>query len=135
MTEHFDDAGRLVLLLFVGGLLLLHGIHKIVTGPAGIDDMIAAAGFPAFLGWAVYLGEILGPILILLGVCTRLGGLLVFINMVVAVLLVHSGDVLALNSHGGWFIELEACYGLGALAVICLGAGRYSLGGVYGRWN
>lgn len=135
MFQHSDEAGRLVLRLFVGGLVLLHGIHKIMIGPSGIEHMVAVAGFSGIFGWAVYLGEVLGPVLVLLGYYTRIGGLLIFINMVAAVLLAFGGNVWALNTHGGWIIELEACYGLGALAIIFLGAGHYSFGGKHGAWN
>lgn len=135
MNRHYNDAGKLLLRLMVGGMLILHGIHKIINGPGGIEDMVAAAGFPAFFGWAVYIGEVLGPVLVLVGAYARIGGLLILINMIVAVLLAFGGGVWALNSHGGWLIELEAFYGLGGLAIFMLGAGRYSVAGAGGRYN
>ncbi len=135
MSKSFDGAGKLVLRLFVGGLIILHGIHKIIIGPGGIEDMVAATGFPGAFGWAVYLGEVLGPILVLMGYYARIGGLLILINMIVAVLLEFGGHVWTLNSHGGWVIELEACYGLGGLAIMLMGAGRYSIGRAYAKWN
>lgn len=135
MNKHYDDAGKLLLRLLVGGLLILHGIHKIMTGPSGIEGMVASTGVPGFFGWAVYLGEVLGPVLVLAGYFTRIGAALILINMIVAVLLAFGGHVWALNQHGGWIIELEAFYGLGGLAIILLGAGRFSVGGAYAKWN
>lgn len=135
MYRNYDDAGKLLLRLLVGGLLILHGIHKIMGGPGGIDAMVASHGFPGFFGWAVYLGEVLGPILVLIGFYSRIGGLLILVNMICAVLLAFGGHVWAVNNNGGWIIELEAFYGLCGLAVALLGAGRFSVGGVTGKLN
>jgi putative oxidoreductase len=46
--------------------------------------------------------------------------------MVVAVFLALSSQVFALNPFGGWAIELNAFFFLGALAIALLGAGRFS---------
>ena len=130
-----DDGGKLVLRLMVGGLLILHGFHKLVTGPGEVSGMLAAHGIPGFLGWGVYLGEVVGPALILLGVYARIGGLLVLGNMVVAVLLTRGLHLFALNEHGGLGIELEVFFGIGGLCIAMLGAGAYSAGGASGKWN
>ena len=55
--------------------------------------------------------------------------------MIVAVLLVHTSEVFTVNSSGGYGLELQAMYLFSAIAVALLGAGRYSLGGIDGRWN
>lgn len=130
-----DDGGKLVLRLMVGGLLILHGFHKLVHGPGEVVGMLAVHGIPGFLGWGVYLGEVVGPALILLGVYARIGGLLVLANMVVAVLLTRGLHIFGLNDYGGLGIELEAFYGIGGLCIAMLGAGAYSAGGVSGKWN
>lgn len=135
MNANLEDYGKLLLRLLVGVLLVLHGIHKIVHGPGGIESLVAAHGLPGVLGWAVYLGEVLGPVLVVLGVFSRAGGLLIFVNLVVAVLLTRGGHVWSLNSSGGWTIELEAFFGLCGLAVAMLGAGRLSLMRSGTRWN
>jgi putative oxidoreductase len=55
--------------------------------------------------------------------------------MLVAVGLVHTSQLVGLNQQGGYGLELQAMYLFGALAVALLGAGRFSLGGIDGRWN
>lgn len=130
-----DDAGKLLLRLMVGGLLILHGFHKLAHGPGEVVGMLAAHGVPGFLGWGVYLGEVVGPALILLGVYARVGGLLVLANMVVAVLVTRGLHIFGLNDYGGLGIELEAFYGIGGLCIAMLGAGAYSAGGASGKWN
>ncbi len=58
-----DDAGKLVLRLSVGVLMLLHGIHKLLHGVDGIGGMLAGMGLPTVLAYGVYLGEVVGPLL------------------------------------------------------------------------
>lgn len=130
-----DSLGKLVLRVSVGGLLLLHGVHKLLNGIDPIKQTIAAHGVPDWLAYGVYLGEVVGPILVLLGVFSRIGGALIALNMIVAVLVAGMGHLLALGPMGGYALELEAFYLSGAIAIILLGAGGFSLGGSHGRWN
>ena len=135
MNWSLDDAGKLLLRLLVGGLLILHGFHKLVAGPGEVAGMLAEHGVPGIFAWAVYLGEVLGPALILLGVYTRIGALLVVANMLVAVLVSRGFNVFHLNAYGGWSIELEAFFGLGALCIAFLGAGAYAAAGKSSKFN
>lgn len=130
-----EDFGKLTLRLSVGVLLLLHGIAKLLNGVGGIEGMVAAQGLPAFFAWAVYIGEVIAPLFLIFGVYTRLGGLLVVANMLVAVALAHMGHLTQLTGSGGWRLELQGLYLFGGLAIAMLGAGRYSVGGKGGRWN
>jgi putative oxidoreductase len=130
-----EDLGKLVLRLTLGVLLLFHGTHKILTGVGPIRGMITAHHLPDFLAYFVYLGEAVAPVLIIIGLLTRLSGVLVVINMIVAVLLVHTGMLLGTNEMGGYVLELQAFYLFGALAVALLGAGRFSVGGADGTLN
>lgn len=130
-----DSLGKLVLRVSVGGLLLLHGVHKLLNGIDPIKQTIVAHGVPDWLAYGVYLGEVVGPILVLLGVFSRIGGALIALNMIVAVLVAGTGHLLALGPMGGYALELEAFYLSGAIAIILLGAGGFSLGGSHGRWN
>ena len=41
-----EDLGKLVLRITVGGLLLFHGMHKLLNGIAPIKAMVAAHGIP-----------------------------------------------------------------------------------------
>lgn len=130
-----EDAGKLVLRLAVGLLILLHGIAKLTGGVAGISGMLAKIGLPAVFAYGVYVGEVIAPILMILGLWTRAAALVVVVNMIVAVLLVHAGEIFSLGQQGGWALELQGMFLFGALAVALLGAGRYSVGGEHGRWN
>ena len=83
----------------------------------------------------VMVGALLGPVLMVLGVYARAGALLVVANMLVAVLATRGLNLWHLNEHGGWGIELEALFGVGALCVALLGAGAYSAAGKGGKFN
>lgn len=97
--------------------------------------MLDKLGVPPVFGYLVYVGEFVAPLLILAGLFTRAAALVVAINMIVALMLVHSGEFFKLNETGGWAIELQAMYLGAAVVVALLGAGRYSIGGTAGRFN
>ena len=130
-----DDAGKLVLRAALALAILLHGVAKLTGGIGFIGGMLAKAGLPEFLGYLVYVGEVIAPLMILAGVLTRPAALVVAINMIVAVLLVHAAEVFTLNATGGWALELQGMFLFAAISVALLGAGRYSLGGGQGRFN
>lgn len=132
---NLDELGKLLLRLTIGMLFLMHGIAKLLHGVGPIESMMVARGLPAFFGWAVYIGELIAPLLLIFGLYTRLGGLLIMINMIVAIALAHTGHLSQLSSTGGWRLELQGLYLFGGLAVALLGAGRYSVGGKGGSWN
>jgi putative oxidoreductase len=130
-----EDLGKLLLRATVAILILFHGVSKLLAGANPILGMVTAAGLPAMVGHLVYIGEIVAPAMILLGIATRPAALVVVINMVVAVLLAHTGQLFSLSKTGGWALELQGFYLFGALAIAALGAGRFSLGGATGKWN
>jgi len=125
----------LILRVVLGILVLLHGISKLPPPPKEIAAMLAQANLPAVLAWGVYLGEIVAPILLIIGVWTRLAAVLIAINMVVAVLTAHTGQLLSLGNEGGYALELQAMYLFVAVALAFTGAGRLSVGGRYGPMN
>ena len=125
-----DDLGKLILRVAIGGLLLFHGINKITHGVGTISGMLDAKGLPTFLSYGVYVGEVVAPILVILGVLTRVGGILIFIDLAFAFFLAHLGQIGQLAPQsGGWATELQGLYLLGGLGIFCLGPGKYAVGG------
>ena len=122
-----DDLGKLLLRFAVGGLMLFHGLHKLFGGVEGISGMLVAKGLPGFIAYGVLIGEVVAPILIVLGILTRPAALALAFTMVVAWLMVGTGKTFALDAVGAWAIESLVYFFIGALAVVFLGAGRYSL--------
>jgi putative oxidoreductase len=122
-----DDVGRLLLRFAVGGLMLFHGISKIRNGVDYMFPLLEAKGLPTFIAYGSYFGEVVAPLLILVGVLTRLSALVVAGTMVMAVYLALGNQVFALNQFGGWAIELNAFFFLAAITLALLGSGRFSV--------
>lgn len=124
-----EDLGRLLLRLGLGGMLLLHGVDKILH-PAGIQFIarhVQDAGLPQFLTQGVYIGEIVAPLMLIFGIFSRIGGLLVAINMGFALFLVHRSQLLQLTEQGGWQLELQGMLLLCGLVIALIGGGRFAL--------
>jgi putative oxidoreductase len=123
------DAGLLVLRLGLGALLLFHGVYKVTHGVAWIAGPLSSAGLPTWLQYGVYIGEVLAPVLVILGLWTRPAALVIAIDMFMAIFLARRADVAKVNpAGGGWAIELELMYLAAALALALAGGGRYGLG-------
>ena len=132
---HREDAGKLVLRLVLGLLILLHGIAKLRFGLGDVATSLARAGLPAALGYLVYIGEVVAPLLVIVGWWARAGAAVMAFNMVVALLLGHWGHIFQIEGHGGLLLEVQFMFLFCAIAVALLGAGRFSLGGPKQRWN
>ncbi|SRR5690554_2890549 len=125
-----SDLGKLILRLTVGGLILFHGIDKIFNWSgtlAWMGKLLAKHGLPEFFAYGVLVGEVIAPIMLIIGYYSRVAGLLVVGNMVVALYLVHTSQFFTLGNGGGWALELQGFFLLTALAVSLLGAGKYSI--------
>jgi putative oxidoreductase len=123
---HNDALGKLILRLAVAGLLLPHGLTKLLNPGSltWIGDTLAGHGLPTFLAYGVLVGEIVAPVMALIGWQTRVAGALMAINMLVAVFLVHMNELSVFAGNGGWALELQGLFLFGALAIVFLGSGR-----------
>lgn len=127
--SRYDDLGKLILRLAVGVLILFHGVHKVLNAGSldSIRKMLVSANLPSLLAYGVYLGEVVGAVMVILGVYSRIGGLLIAGNMLFAVGLAHRAQVFTLTSTGGWALELQAFFLLSGLAIVFLGSGRVAV--------
>ena len=124
-----DDAGKLILRLTLGILMLFHGVAKIQSPSIAefIAGSLSSNGLPSILVYGVYLGELLAPALIVLGIFTRYSAIVIIINMLFAIFLMHSGDIFSLTQHGGWKLELQGFYLFVAAGIMFLGSGDYAI--------
>jgi putative oxidoreductase len=130
-----DDGGKLVLRLTIGILMLMHGVAKLGSGVGHIGGMLTSVGLPPTMAYLVFVGEILAPLGLILGVYTRISAFIVVVNMLFAVGLAHMGQLMSLTKSGGWALELQGLFLFGALAVMLLGPGRFSVQSPGHRWN
>ncbi len=120
LDQLFDHprAGLLLLRWTLALLMILHGVAKVTGGVGGIEGMLVAKGLPGFIAYGAYLGELVGPLMLLIGGAWILpGALLIVVNMVFAVALAHMGHFLQLTNSGGWRLELQAFFFVTALVV------------------
>ena len=131
-----DNLGKLLVRIAVGGLLLFHGYFKLTHGIGFIEAMLAARGLPPFIAYGIYLAEIIAPILIIIGLRTRLAALVVGFDMVMAIWLGHANNLFVIKEAGGaWAIEIEAFYLLTSIALFFMGGGQYSVSGGRTAWD
>jgi putative oxidoreductase len=120
------DAALLILRLVLGVIMLYHGIPKLMDF-AGTAAGMSGMGIPAPTLSAAFatIAEVVGGILLLLGVATDIAGLLVVIDMLGAIVFVHAKNGFSVANGGvEWPLALVAM----ALAIALAGPGRYSLG-------
>jgi len=128
-TALYDDAGKLVMRLMLGGLMLFHGIAKLGDGGAlnWIAGQLSNLGLPGFIAYGVFVGEIVAPVMIIAGVYCRIGAALLIVNMLFAIGLVHLTELFMINEQGGYALELHAFYTFTALAIALTGSGRFAV--------
>lgn len=122
-----NDLGLLVLRLSTGGLMLFHGVSKLINGVGPIGEMLAALGLPSFIAYGSLLVELVASLIMVLGLWTRVAAAAMVFNMFIAILMAHMSVIFSLTPEGGWAIELPMLYLLPALALVFTGGGRYAL--------
>lgn len=72
--------------------MAVHGIDKLIDGPAGFGAFLGSRSIPVptVTAWAVAIGETLGGVLLVLGLLSRLTALLLTIHLGVAMVLVNA---------------------------------------------
>ncbi|HEX6434253.1 MAG TPA: DoxX family protein [Gemmatimonadales bacterium] len=120
------DVALLVLRIALAAVLLYHGLPKLMNFGATVGGF-QTMNIPAPTLTAVFaiLSEVVGGILILLGVAVDLAGLLVIIDMLGAIVTVHWSSGFDFTK-GGWehpFTVLAM-----ALTLALAGPGDYSVG-------
>lgn len=134
--ENFQnkDTGLLLQRLSIGILILFHGIANLNSNYSFIKSLLNGIGIPEFIAYSVFIGEIIAPILIIIGWRARLASLVLAFNMLIAILMAHSADIFTLNQFGGWGIELQGLYLFGAMVIFLLGAGKYAVS-ITSKWD
>jgi putative oxidoreductase len=133
--SHTRDLSWLVVRLTAGGMLLVHGIMKVMPmaekGFAATIDAFAVGSMarrgiePAiFAAYVVFFLETIGAVLIILGLFTRLIAAAAAIEFAVITFIAHWPAGFAAG-RGGW--EYPLFWGLILFAIALRGGGPYSL--------
>lgn len=121
------DLGKLLLRISVGGLMIFHGIAKLINGHDFIRMMLEEKGLPTFLWLGVPIGEVIAPLCIILGICTRISSLLIAFTMIMTIYLVHQMTIFNITENGGLAGEINLFFLMTSLSIFFLGSGKYSL--------
>ncbi len=118
--------GALITRLSLGGILLSHGLLKVLvfTIP-GTVGYFANLGLPAIAAYLTIFAEIAGGTAILLGLYSRLASLF-SIPLLLGALWAHAGNGWVFNSEGGGW-EFPLLLVLLAVAVTLQGSGPFAL--------
>lgn len=125
-TNSFNWA-TLLLRIAVAGLLLFYGIGKIQAGVSYLCESLQGYGLPYATGYLVYVGEVLAPVLVLMGLWTRPAALVMAFNMVMTLVLGHMHELFHLNEYGGLVIEHNLYFLLGSICIALLGPGQWGV--------
>lgn len=124
--SRFDTWGMLPLRIAVGLVFLMHGGQKLfVFGVGGTTDIMSKLGIPlpSIAAVVVITVELLGGLVILFGMFTRLAGALLAFEMLIAILVARL--------HGGFFApygyEFELTLLMACLTLAAVGPGGSSL--------
>ena len=121
------DLAKLSLRLSVGILMLFHGIHKIMYGVSGVKALLVKAGLPEFFAYGVYVGEVIVPVFIILGLYARVASLVLAFTMMMAMFLAFWGSFFAIGKHGAPIIEMPLLYFLLAIIMFLQGSGKFAV--------
>ena len=124
-----DSIAKLILRLSLGFLILFHGVAKIIDQSSieFFGGRLAEFSIPSLLAYGVYLGEVIAPLMLIIGFYTRTAAFLIAVNMIFAILLFHAHNLLELNQYGGWELELQGFYFLTAIIIFLQGSGKYAV--------
>ena len=116
------DLGLLVLRVGASALMLTHGFPKLMRLIEGdtalVGDPIGVGTFISSV--LVILGEVIAPVLILIGLKSRWAAVIGAATMGVAAFIAHGGDPIAKK-------EKALLYLIVFLAIALMGAGRFSV--------
>jgi putative oxidoreductase len=120
------DIALLLLRVVTGFLFLPHGLAKVSSNFAGVKAMLAKAGLPEMLYLGTFVGEIIAPICLMLGLFSRIAGLLIAFVMVFAIALTEGAAAFTKGATGGYLGELNFLYLIIGITFFIAGAGKYA---------
>jgi putative oxidoreductase len=134
--------GLLIGRLLVGFVMAAHGYQKLFDiGPANFGKSTldpVGVPFPTTMGYVVTFTELIGGLLLMAGLLTRLAAIALTVDLVMAIVLVKSKvPLIVAQDKPGAGMELDLALIAGFAVALFSGPGRFSLDralGVDGRW-
>lgn len=130
-----DDFGLFIARIFLGIVILPHGLQKLLgmfggAGFSGTVDFFVGSGLPSAVAILIIIGESFGALGLILGFLSRLAALGIAVIMLGAIFMVHLQNGFFMNWFGnqsgeGFEYHLLAL-GL-SLVVLIKGGGKWSV--------
>lgn len=130
MFQRLDRAAGVIPViarLVFGGMMFFHGLDKLRGGVSGFAGLFVdkALPLPSVLAWGVTLLELVGGLMLVVGLFARVVAALMTLELIGAIVLV-TGAV-GLIGEGATGYERDLAYIVGFLVVVFCGPGRPSL--------
>lgn len=124
-----ENYGLLLLRLSVGLMLLIAGLQKAfhLDQLSEFSGALAAINLPPEAVYVVFFFEIVAPLMVILGILSRLAASFVFVYMLIAIFAISFNNLLVLIPGRGHALEAEFMFLLASLAICCLGSGEKAL--------
>jgi putative oxidoreductase len=121
--EKLKPLALLLLRIALGIIFIYHGLPKLAHTQQWVQNF-QHMGFPGYFAYIAGILEVFGGAMLIAGLFTRIAGLLLAIEMAIAVTKVHGLLSNPLNVHGYEF-PLLLC--VSCLALAAVGAGSISI--------
>lgn len=121
--EKLKPLALLLLRLVVGIIFVHYGYPKLFVHTHESMNWFAQHGFPAYFAYISGVLELFGGLLLIIGLFTRIAGLLLAVEMLIALWKVHRlfSDPLAIQNY-----QFPLMMAVGSFALAALGAGLIS---------
>jgi putative oxidoreductase len=123
VLDRLQPLALLALRLALGAVMIGHGYSKIFGGLHHHVEFVSGLGLPGWLAYLSAAAEFFGGILVVIGLFTRIGGLAICIDLLVAIWKVHWKH--GLLGDGGYQFPLALA--AMAFALIFFGSGPIAL--------
>lgn len=122
--EKLKPLALLLLRVGLGIIFVAHGYPKLFTHTRDTIAMFVHMGFPGYFAYLAGVIEFFGGCMLIVGLFTRVAGLLLFLEMAVALVKVHQlfGNPMAVDNY-----QFPLALAVGSLALAAVGGGLISL--------
>lgn len=126
IDTRYAPYGALLLRLTLGVMFIAHGLLKIfVFTIPGTVGFFESQGYPGFVAYATIAAEVIGGILLIVGIAPRVVAA-ALVPVLIGATLVHiPNGWLFTAENGGW--EYPAFLTITALVQVLIGDGKYTL--------
>ncbi|MGB0372924.1 MAG: DoxX family protein [Opitutales bacterium] len=121
------DIGLTIFRVFSGlAMAFAHGLGK-VPPSGGFVNKVGEMGFPSpsLFAWGAGLSELVGGILLAIGLCTRISALFLAVTLGIAAFVAHSNDLFGDGSFVG--AEKALLFFTGYIIFLFAGSGRFGV--------